>query len=94
MHVKPLSHQAAFPLRWHRVFLFSRATLISKENPIFFREKGLSWCPNSDEGIAMELTWCSIPEATEFLLAILYACTALKMRALRFHWIRTALKVQ
>ena len=32
----------------------------SQGNPDIFLEKGLSRCPNSDQGVATELTWRSI----------------------------------
>ena len=38
--LKGLSHQAAFPLRWHGVFLIFRNAVRSQEIPDAFLEKG------------------------------------------------------
>ena len=55
--VTPQSHQAVFPLLWH---FLQRAKRSPKTIRFFFVMKGLSQRPNSNQGIATDLTWCSI----------------------------------
>ena len=95
--VKPLSHQAMFPLCWHGFVQISRALWDRKQILIFFAEKGLSRRPYSDHGISTELTWLSIAflrsSCWRSLRCFHCAFTSLAMRALRFHIVRTGLTV-
>ena len=61
---KPLSHQAALPLRWHGIILqrelFCRAARVRKKALILFVKKSLSRRPYSDHSVATELACRSI----------------------------------
>ena len=62
---------------------------------IFFVKKGLSQCPYSDQGMAMELAWPSIAfllsPCWRFSVHSLHVCAVLTTHALCFHGVRTAL---
>ena len=98
--VKPLSHLAAFPLRWHGVVKFSRAPWDRKKTLIFFVKKSRYGVLTASlqrpwRCYGAHMAFYRVP--TEFLwrfsaLSRRFHCAfmALTMRALRFHgvWLR------